>query len=907
MKPELWPHQIRAIADITAAIAAGERSLCVTSPTGGGKSRILTDLVWQARERGQRVIVYTNRRLLLEQLQGVMADDGLNFGVRAAGHKSDHFSKVQISSIQTEEARIYRSQCWKLFEADLVLIDEAHANAAETACRIVRDHRAAGAAVVGFTATPIDLGHLYDRLIVAGTNSELRRCGALVPAVTYGPDEPDARHLRTRTKTGEYTEDQVRKAIMTPTIFARVLEWLERLNPNLEPTILFGPDVAGSMYFAEQLNAAGISAAHIDGEDISYGTLDSDGESITQKSTRERRAEILEGSREGRIKVLCNRFVCLDAETEILTESGWTGIDEMTPEHKVANWDDSRVFFEEPSKVIRRSREPEEKMVVLETPRRSIRVTANHLMLYRTTIDGHFLKAPAEQLVNRCIALPVSGHGSPLSVLVPQPEMMRNATRRITANAHAMRQRGFDVTSSRMEATKRISERSALKYRQPSELTQEECEFIGFWIGDGNRNKLATGGVEYRLSQSVSYSNIIARIDHLINVIGVDTRRRIRSRPEGDHIHWSLARGTGFGIQKRRGLFHLEPYLCKDGAALFWGFNAIQFDALLRGLWMADGCPHNNRTRPPQGFSVCGINRQLFDLLQAIAVCRGYRASIRSYKQSNPQYRPLLMLSLTKTDEHRMTKYRLQFEDGWQAERVWCVTSKSGNIIVRRNGSVTVLGNCREGLDLPWLRVGILATVFGGLSSYLQAGGRLLRATPGKDHTTIIDHGGNFWRHGSLNADRQWNLTWGNNDYTRVREGALREKKEPEPIRCPRCAAIRTSGEVCPKCGYKTSRRSRMVVQTDGTLRELTGAIFKKCKTQQFSDTQRRWDRLYYSFKKSGRTFSQARGYFFHVNRYWPPETLANMPLSQLDWGRKVADVPWEELHHEKEFAGEER
>jgi hypothetical protein len=43
--------------------------------------------------------------------------------------------------------------------------------------------------------------------------------------------------------------------------------WL-RLNPELRPMIGFGPDVAGSLWFAEQCHAAGISAAHIDSERI---------------------------------------------------------------------------------------------------------------------------------------------------------------------------------------------------------------------------------------------------------------------------------------------------------------------------------------------------------------------------------------------------------------------------------------------------------------------------------------------------------------------------------------------------------------------------------------------------------------------------------------------------------------
>jgi superfamily II DNA or RNA helicase len=515
-----WPHQAKAHDEITAAIDAGEQALCVTSPTGGGKTKIMSDLIWWARERKKRVILYTNRRMLLEQLQRVMATEGFNFGVRASGHKLDTFSAVQVSSIQTEASRVYRQQAWQLFDANLVIIDEAHVNAADFAERIVRDHKAAGAAVVGFTATPIDLAHLYSRLIVAGTNSELRRCGAHVICHTYGPDEPDAKNLPAKVKIGEdLSENQIRKAIMAPNIFARVLEAFEELNPDHKPTILFAPGVRESIWFAEQFRAAGITAAHIDGDEISYGALDEEGQSVTVKSNRERRAEILEGSKAGHISVLCNRFVL------------------------------------------------------------------------------------------------------------------------------------------------------------------------------------------------------------------------------------------------------------------------------------------------------------------------------------------------------------------------------------------------REGIDAPWLSHAIFATIFGSLGSYLQAGGRLLRSFPGLEYVTVQDHGGNWWRHGSLNADRQWDLTWGSHVYSGVREARMREKKDPEPIRCPKCARIRASGAKCPHCGYTASKQSRVVVQTDGTLREMTGDIFKPRRVARRHNTQQLWEQMYYraKSKKWDATFAQAEALFFYENHYYAPRDLSLMPRSDADFYLKVRDVPRESLRQSGE------
>jgi superfamily II DNA or RNA helicase len=513
----LWPHQQRGLEDACKAITGGENAICVTSPTGGGKSRMMLEMIAWAKQGGRRVSLYTNRRALLDQTQRVLAAAGVQHGIRAAGFTPQDHWAVQLSSIQTEIARVYRSKTWTLHDSQLVLVDEAHQQGAEGAEQIIKDHKATGAAVVGFTATPVDLAHIYDSLVVAGVNSELRACGAHVPCSTYGPDEPDARALKTNMKTGEFTEGSVRKAIMTKTIFGRVLEGVQRLNPDHRPMILFAPGVKESIWFAEQFRAAGISAAHIDGDSVCFGEHDRDGHPILQPSTREVRDQILDDSRTGKIKVLCNRFVL------------------------------------------------------------------------------------------------------------------------------------------------------------------------------------------------------------------------------------------------------------------------------------------------------------------------------------------------------------------------------------------------REGIDAPWLYHTIFATSFGSLSSYLQAGGRLLRSHPSLDHVVLQDHGGNWWRHGSLNADRVWDLTWTNNMYTGLRAEAIREKKEPEPIVCPSCAAIRSSGRQCPKCGYMASGKSRMVVQVDGTLKEMKGDIFKQRRVEHRNNTQELWERMYHRARsqKWDATFAQAEALFFYENHYWPPRSLPYMPTIPSEFYSKVSAVPRQRLRQE--------
>ncbi len=504
--PALWDHQVQAIDDILMAYHDGWKRICLTSPTGGGKTAIMAELARHALDADCKVVIYTNRQLLIDQLSANMNQMGLYHGIRAAGHDYRLDEALQIASVQTEDSRTLKRGRWQLHEADLVLIDEAHIQTGKKIRTIMETHIAEGAACVGFTATPIDLGGIYDHLIVAGTNSQLRACGALVPAHHYGPDEPDLKQIGRVALGQDLTEKQNVKAIMRPGIFARVYREWNRLNPDGRATILFGPDVGGALWFSEEFWKKGVTAAHIDGEEVWINGR-------SYQSSKEARNDALEGSRDGTVRLLSNRFVL------------------------------------------------------------------------------------------------------------------------------------------------------------------------------------------------------------------------------------------------------------------------------------------------------------------------------------------------------------------------------------------------REGIDCPWLVHGVFACVFGSLQSYLQSGGRLLRSHPGLRCVVLQDHGGNWHRHGSLNADRTWDLSQTAGMIAGLREERLRAKKEPEPARCPRCQRI-LFGFKCP-CGFEIQpgKKSRPVVQSDGTLKEMTGDIYRPRRLSNRHDNAKIWERMYYRSRRAGRTFKAAEALFAKENNwFYPPRDLPLMPLREMDWFQKVADVPVERL-----------
>lgn len=310
---DLWPHQARTIDRIDAAIGAGYRRIAVAIPTGGGKTRVKQVLARLWLDMLKRVSLYTNRTMLREQLSNVFMDAGVYHGIRAAGEDDERDHPFQISSIQTEYQRVVKKQRWQLHKADLVLVDEAHLQKEEMAQEILRRHADLGAIIVGFSATPLDLGDVYDTLITGATNSELRACGALVPAIQYAPDEPDLKAFKKKRASyaepdNETDDDGISVASVNqamgpkPQLFGRIWENFETLNPRHLPTLCFAPDLSGSLWIAEQFVKKGLGWAHIDGDTVWInGKL--------YRSDRAARADVVAASKAGDVVGICTRFV----------------------------------------------------------------------------------------------------------------------------------------------------------------------------------------------------------------------------------------------------------------------------------------------------------------------------------------------------------------------------------------------------------------------------------------------------------------------------------------------------------------------------------------------------------------------------------------------------------------------
>jgi DNA repair protein RadD len=262
---ELRDYQHQVVADIGAALAAGQRRLLLTAPTGAGKTVIAAELVRRALGNRSRVLFLARRRELIHQASKKFCDVGLDHGILLPGFPMRLYEPLQVASIATLHARAIRTNKIEFPPADMVVIDEAHHARTETYCAIVEAYP--NAAIVGLTATPCredgrGLGNVFQKLIECPPVHQLVKAGYLVGTVVYAPSTPDLRGVR--VERGDYVESQLAQRMDNQKLVGDVVEQWLKLSERRR-TVVFATGVKHSLHIRDEFRLAGVLAEHVDG------------------------------------------------------------------------------------------------------------------------------------------------------------------------------------------------------------------------------------------------------------------------------------------------------------------------------------------------------------------------------------------------------------------------------------------------------------------------------------------------------------------------------------------------------------------------------------------------------------------------------------------------------------------
>lgn len=718
---QLRPYQQEAIKAVYEHLRTRDDNPCVVLPTASGKTPLMATICRDAVQRwGGRVLILAHVKELLEQavdkLHTMAPDLWMHVGMYSAGlGKRDTEHSIIVAGIQS----IYRRAA-ELDRFDLILVDEAHMIPPDgdgmyqtflSEAKVVNPH----VRLIGLTATPYRMStgmicapeNLLNHICYEVGVRELIVQGYLCPLKSKaGIRKVDMSGLHVRG--GEFIAAEVEQLMDTDSLVFCACKEIVEQTQDRHSCLIFAAGVQHALHVQRVLGEMGCEAGFVCGETLPF-----------------ERTETLQRFREGKLKYLVNVNVlttgfdapnidcvvllrptnspglyyqmCLDMETEVLTEHGWSHCDQVRRGDRVAAFDmeTGRIEWCRALEKVRRPLAPGETMYGVSSPHLDIRVTDRHDMVYRGRSHScrNWRKREARDLaaLQDTFCIPVAGVNDGPGLPLSDDEL---------------RFIGWQLTDG---------------HTNPSNQTIGIAQSSGSPCNDQIRSTLDGCGFGYRVYRHKRQGSLAKYPDGLTYVI-----------PYGE------PRGKNKG---KKGWKHLARFFLSPLRVSLRDISQRQLGVLLEAMNLGDGWKPKNLPWKRKTISLCiGEHKQLADEFQALLIQRGYRCNMRIQRrrttwhtgEPKPQYvlhirrQTRATIGGARQRPNQLIAHRTQLKPVPFApsEEVWCLRTQYGTLVTRRNGKVAIVGNC----------------------------GRGFRLHPGKANCLILDFGGNILRHGPVDC-----------------------------------------------------------------------------------------------------------------------------------------------------------
>lgn len=255
---ELRPYQQGCVSRCLELYARRVPAI-LCAPTGSGKT-VMAARVIEAVSASGPVLVVAHRRELVDQLHDHIVSIGVPCGIHDGTRKTGTWLPVKVASIQS----LARKR--PAFQPAAIVFDEAHHVPAASYARLIEDNP--GAWVFGLTATPVrtdgrGLGDYFQVMATAPGTAELAAMGFLSPARVFAGTRADTKGISRRG--GDFALEELAERAMRPSLIGDIVSQYRRIAPG-RAALAYGVNVGHSMAIRDAFLAAGIPAAHLDGE-----------------------------------------------------------------------------------------------------------------------------------------------------------------------------------------------------------------------------------------------------------------------------------------------------------------------------------------------------------------------------------------------------------------------------------------------------------------------------------------------------------------------------------------------------------------------------------------------------------------------------------------------------------------
>lgn len=262
MTISLRPDQTKGVDDIRASFRE-HQAVLFRAPCRFGKTVVSAYIAKSASDRRKKVIFACHRDAILQQTAKTFARFGVKHGFIAAGYAANPFALAQVASADT-----LRNRLEALKDCALLVVDECHLWNSRTRKLIIDAAKAAGAKVLGLSATPIrldgkPLADLFDDMVLGPCEADLIEAGNLASYRAFAPHRPDLSGVKTRM--GDYVTADVEDKLDKPAIHGDAVATWKKYAEGLR-TVVYAISRAHGKHVLDAYLAAGVKAAYIDGE-----------------------------------------------------------------------------------------------------------------------------------------------------------------------------------------------------------------------------------------------------------------------------------------------------------------------------------------------------------------------------------------------------------------------------------------------------------------------------------------------------------------------------------------------------------------------------------------------------------------------------------------------------------------
>lgn len=274
--PDLYSHQ-KDLRDRTREAMIAHRRVIMCAPPGTGKTRMAKWILGasanrepSAKQSGRSLFVVHRRGLVQNAVDSFNEEPSVPHGVIMSGMETNYGRRVQIASIDTMLSWFVENGSYPSdITFDLIVIDEAHSHHSKYA-KFLQHHDARREQLgqppsydIGLTATPQakGLADVYKEIVLGPSTQWLIDNKFLSPFRYFRATQGKLGLLV--QKGGEFTKDS-EAAAMDGLAGDLVRDWKQFADGR--PTVGFFPRRSHAQDALEQLTAAGLRVAYVDGE-----------------------------------------------------------------------------------------------------------------------------------------------------------------------------------------------------------------------------------------------------------------------------------------------------------------------------------------------------------------------------------------------------------------------------------------------------------------------------------------------------------------------------------------------------------------------------------------------------------------------------------------------------------------